>query len=261
MKFSNPPLLWQMDDLYFSLEAVSCCFTPWFVGLRYLFWVLKSHKSRRMAVPGQTKCLVSPICYFQQCPTWVILLDIPCCTATKHVQRAPLMWQRMARRVMLETSCTAHDEEQSLPSSPSCSLLPSSFQVKAALWPWACLFLQEDSAHWVLAPKSFFFLSSVLWAALLDSPMGVLLHDIQLICPQTMPWKQVGRFIFCLLFFFTFASHRPRSEEALKPRCASMYLLLVPWLAGDFSWKTQQQASDVYRVPRLIMFLAVKRQP
>lgn len=157
MKFSNLHLLWQMDDLYFSLEAVSCCFTPWFVGLRYIFWVLKSHNSRRMAVPGQTKCLVSPICYFRQCPTWVILLDIPCCTATKHAQHAPLMWHRMARRVMLETSCTAHDEEQSLPSSPSCSLLPSSFQVKAALWPWACLFLQEDSAHWVLAPKSFFF--------------------------------------------------------------------------------------------------------
>lgn len=36
-------------------------------------------------------------------------------------------------------------------------LLSSSFQVKAALWPWLCLFLQEDSTSMSPAPKSFVF--------------------------------------------------------------------------------------------------------
>lgn len=42
-----------------------------------------------------------------------------------------------------------------------------------------------------------------------------------------------------------------------KPWCRSVCLLLLPCSAGDFGWKTQHWASDVYRVPRLIMFFVV----
>lgn len=91
--------------------------------------------------------------------------------------------------------------------------------------------------------------------------MGSRLCDIQLIRPQTTPWKRLGRFVPCLLCFFTLASHKPCSGEALKLWCAGVYLLLVPWPAGAFSWKTQQQALDVHRVRGLIVFFIMRGQP
>lgn len=210
MKFSNPHLIWQMDDLCSYFEPVSCCFTPWLVGLYCIYGALKSHKSRRISVAAQMKCLISPICHSQQSrwrahAAWALNLHpVPhwCGRGWLDSDVGNLThsaWWEMICHILPLT----HPSPQFF---PRCRLpcLHSNSHV------YSC---KKTVPNESCAPN-FPLLSSIIWAAMIDSPVGSLLHNIQLIADLSsnhlmeMVWE-----ISIPLCSFTFASHRPYSGE------------------------------------------------
>lgn len=155
-------------------------------------------------------------------------------------------------RVMLETSHTVHDEKWSIMSSPDTPFSP-------VLSRWRLPFSHSHvySCKKTVPSESccqkFLLLSLIMWAALIDSPVGILLHNIQLISPPTISWKWLGRF----LFHFVPSPLHPTDHIQEK------YLVCQPVPAAHSlaSWGLQLEnpAAGVCRIPRLIMF--VKGQP
>lgn len=178
------------------------------------------------------------MCHFQQYPTRASLLDSPCCTAAKHAQCLPTD----VVEDDLESNVIVGNLLHSTWWGALCHTFPLTLSPPQFLPDKGCPLAMGMSSCKETVPTESWppkvsFLSSVLWTALLDSPVGGLLCDIQLICPQTIPWKWLGRFVLHLLCFFTFASHRPYSGKALKPWCASVYLLLFLGQLGTSAGK------------------------
>lgn len=223
MKFSNPHLIWQMDDLGFYFKPVSCCFTPWLVGLCSICGVLKSHKSRRISVAGQPKCLISPLCHSQQShwssPAALLL----------NLQAVPHWCGREwvegdVGKLTHSTWCATEKCATSFPlRNPSPQFLPR--------WGLAFSHSHVCSCKKTVPSQScaqkIIFLSLIVWAALIGSPVGSLLHNIQLICSPTASWKWLGRFLFC----FVPSPFHPTDHIQEKYLVSAKY----PWPAGDFS--------------------------
>lgn len=143
--------------------------------------------------------------------------------------------------------------------SSSLHLLSSYFQMKAVLWLWTYLFLQEDSAHWLLAPKSLFFLTSVLWAAPPDSLMEgpVVWHpdDLSPSHPMERAWDSHTCFVSSPLYRTHHIWEKPQNPGVWACACCS-FLGQLKTSAGK-----PNSRHWVFTVPRLIMFFIVRVQP
>lgn len=124
-------------------------------------------------------------------------LESPCCIVTGLALCAPLMWQRMTGEWCWKphTQYMMRNDLSHLPPGTPFSPIPSR-------WKLPC----KKTGSSESCPQNFLFLPSIMWAALIDSPVGSLMHNIQLIGPRTTSWKWLGKFLFT---FF----HRPHSGE------------------------------------------------
>lgn len=162
-------------------------------------------------------------------PFSAISLESPCCIATELAPCAPLMWQKMIGEWCWKphTQYMMRNDLSHLPPSPPFSPVPSRWRLP---FSHGHVYSCKKTVPSESCPQKFLFLSLSMWAALIDSPVRSLMHNIQLICPQTTSWKWLGKFLF---HFFLPPLHP--TDHVQEKYLVCQHVPAAPWPARDFS--------------------------
>lgn len=185
-------------------------------------------------------------------PFSTISLESPCCITTELAPCALLMWQRMIGEWCWKphTQYMMRNGLSHLPPAHLFSPAPSRWRLP---FSHGHVYSCKKTVPSESCPQKFIFLSLIMCAVLIDSPLGSLKNNIQLIFPQTTSWKWLGKF----LFRFVPSPWHP-TDQVQEEYLACQH---VPAAHSLAAWGLQMEnsAADICRIPRLIMF--VKGQP